>query len=756
MTTILNVDDNSASRYARSAVLRQAGYTVVEATTGEEAFEKVKEIQPALVLLDVHLPDMSGFDVCKKIKGQPQGASTPVLHISATAIEESDLITGLQAADAYVVEPVEPEMLLAFVGALLRGSELIRQWMAVFDALADGVALLNSEGAILRCNSAFCRLLGKRIGEVLGANIASALAEIRCEDEVPAFPKSLRTRQSETAECDHGEKTYRFSSHLATVRGGVAGAIYIIADVTKERRASREKEEAYALLRALTEGAPVGFAFLDQEMRYRLVNPELASFNGVPVSAHIGRTIEEVVPTLAADVRRVIQRVVETGEPVLDHELIGETPKAPGQSRSWSASCYPVRSADGRLTGIGWAVVETTEQKRAEKERQDFEKRVLEAQRLESIGLLAGGIAHDFNNLLTAVLGNASLARELSPSNSPVANFLDEIVKASERAAHLTSQMLAYSGKGQFYLQTVDLSQETREVVALVQSAFSNKISVHLDLPDDLPKVRADKGQLQQVVMNIVVNASEAIGDASGFVYIRTGTKRLTEDFIRSELNGAEVAEGLYACLEVRDTGCGMDDATRERVFDPFFSTKFTGRGLGLAAVGGIVRGHKGAIQVRSTPGKGSTFVVYLPVAAVTAPAKQTARQERRSKVFFQGTVLVVDDEDVVLRTARSALERQGCSVLVAESGPSAIDILRLHADEVSLIILDLSMPGMSGLEVLPELRKIRPDIPIVVSSGYSESETLRLFSGYKISGFLQKPYTLQRLVERVTAAVAV
>jgi len=753
MATILNVDDNPASRYTRGQVLRQAGHTVLEATTGEEALAMVNESHPDLVLLAVNLPDISGLDVCRKIKASPESAATPVLHISASAVQEQDLITGLQAADAYLVEPVQPDVLAAFVRALLRGNELLRQWVAVFDALTDGVALLNAEGKILRCNSAFCRLLGKRLGELVGRSITEAVAVVHCNGQSYPFPRSLRTRQSDTIECVFGEKTYRFDSHLAMVHGNVAGAIYIISDVTEERRAAREKDEALALLRALTNAAPVGFAFFDRNLRYRFVNRELAEINGIPAEAHLGRTMEEIVPSLAVESQRVFQMVLETDQPVLDYEFIGETAKAPGQERSWSCNGYPVHSAGGRLIGVGAMVIETTEQKRAEKARQDFDKRMLDAQKLESIGLLAGGIAHDFNNLLTGILGNASLAQEAVLPGSHVASWLDDIVKAGERAAHLTKQMLAYSGKGLFIVETIDLSQEAADVVRLVQASISKKISVQMDLAKDLPKVRADKGQLQQVVMNIVVNAAEAIGDTRGILSLRTGVRECTREENGEALNGAEIEPGLYVYLEVTDTGCGMTDATKARIFDPFFTTKFTGRGLGLAAVGGIVRGHHGAIDVSSTPGKGSTFTVYLPAANGKPHAAPGAPRDSLARNGMSGTILVVDDEQMVLRTARSALEGHDYPVLVAESGPAAVELLRRHGAQISLIVLDLSMPGMSGLEALPELRKVRPEVPVIISSGYSEAETMRLFSGHKISGFLQKPYTSRQLYQMVEAA---
>jgi two-component system cell cycle sensor histidine kinase/response regulator CckA len=756
-TTLLNVDDNIASRHARSQVLRQAGFKVLEAGTGQDALTLVTNERPALVLLDVNLPDLSGFDVCRTIKDNPATAAIPVLHVSATSIEEHDLITGLQAADAYVVEPVPPEVLLAFVRALLRGRELLQQWVSVFDALSDGVALLSAEGRILRCNSAFCRLMHKRIGEVLGHSIMEIESTAECKDQELPFTRSLRSRQSETVECLFGENIYRLTSHVALVRANVAGAIYLISDVTDEKRAAREKEEAFAQLRALTDSAPVGFIFFDRDMRYSLVNKKLAELDGASIEAHLGRTPEEVTPDRASEARRLFQQVIDTGQPVLDHEFNTTDPRVPGESRSWSESWYPVRSASGRLLGVGVTTIETTERKRAEEAQKSLEARMFDAQKIESIGLLAGGIAHDFNNLLTGVLGHASLAREIASPGSQVARCLDEIVNASERAAHLTKQMLAYAGKGKFITGAIDLSQETEDVVRLVHASISKRIDLRLDLPKHLPAVHADPGQVQQVIMNLVVNAAEAIGEAYGRVTIRTGVHAAGPLQLGSNsLSEPDLPPGSYVFLEVRDTGCGMDEATKAKIFDPFFTTKFTGRGLGLAAVGGIVRGHKGAIEVSSIPNQGSTFVVWFPATTEAAPpAIEDTPVVEAAPAQPGETILVVDDEQVVLRTAQAALQRRGYTVLLAESGPAAIDIFRRRAKEVSLVILDLSMPGMSGQETLPEIRKVRPDISVVVSSGYNEAETLRLFSGQRISGFLQKPYTALRLAERVEAAFA-
>jgi PAS domain S-box-containing protein len=381
-------------------------------------------------------------------------------------------------------------------------------------------------------------------------------------------------------------------------------------------------------------------------------------------------------------------------------------------------------------------------------ERRELEKRLFEKQKFESIGLLAGGIAHDFNNLLVGILGNASLVQEMTPAKSEISPLLEDIIAASERAAHLTRQMLAYSGKGKFVLESLNLSQVVREMRNLLHASVPHKVKLHFDLRDDIPATEADSNQIQQIVMNLVLNAAEAIGEGSGSIVVRTAARNIDATYIHGQLGKAEVEPGTYVMLEVIDTGCGMDEETLARIFDPFFTTKFTGRGLGLAAVAGIVRGHKGAIRASSEPGKGSTFLVLFPAVDLTIPVTEPQRAHGVAELEGAGTILFVDDEDVVRRTAKLGLERRGYRVLEAASGAEGIDILKREINRIAAIVLDLSMPGMSGNETLPHLRRIKPDVKVIVSSGYSEAETMRLFAGQSISGFLQKPYSSPKLAE--------
>ncbi len=379
------------------------------------------------------------------------------------------------------------------------------------------------------------------------------------------------------------------------------------------------------------------------------------------------------------------------------------------------------------------------------RERRQMDEKLRETAKLESLGVMAGGIAHDFNNLLTGILGNASLLTELpDPLDRELAQ---DIVKASERAADLTRQMLAYSGKGKFLIQEIDLSSQVRDILRLIKPMVDRRAEIQLALAEKLPCVEADQGQIQQLVMNLVINAAESLQGKPGSVTITTNAVNLDNEAASRLLGAQDLLPGLYACLQVEDTGCGMDEATRAKIFDPFFTTKFTGRGLGLAAVSGIVRGHKGAIRVNSTLGKGTTFRVWLPAvkqSSVRAPEQQ------HKKWSGKGTILIIDDEEIVRRVDRVSLEGMGYEVILATDGQNGLDLFQKNIHRVSLVVLDMVMPVMGGEETLNELRKLRPEIPVILSSGYHEAEVVRRFSGQHISGFLQKPYTANALTESI------
>ena len=394
------------------------------------------------------------------------------------------------------------------------------------------------------------------------------------------------------------------------------------------------------------------------------------------------------------------------------------------------------------------SVIEDVNERRlAAEERERLDARIRQAQKLESLGVLAGGIAHDFNNLLMVILGNASLVLQDIDETSTSYKDLEQIEAAAVRASDLTKQMLAYSGRGQFLVEPVDLSSMIREIDYLLESSARKEAVIDFHLDAELPKVDADESQLRQVVISLVNNASEALQDNGGVILIRTGRVFCkTEDFSDTFL-ADELPAGEYAFIEVADSGIGMSEATQSKIFDPFFTTKFTGRGLGLAAVLGIVRGHQGAIRVQSQLGEGSTFTILLPCAE---PANDLTRGEQPAiKTTLQGTVLLVDDDANVRRMARRMLQRLGLSVLEAESGEEALDLYIGARDRITVVILDMTMPRMDGEETFRRLKASDPDVRVILSSGYSESIAERI-DDCSLAGFLQKPYRQVELAQQL------
>jgi PAS domain S-box-containing protein len=373
-------------------------------------------------------------------------------------------------------------------------------------------------------------------------------------------------------------------------------------------------------------------------------------------------------------------------------------------------------------------------------------------QKLESIGVLAGGIAHDFNNLLHVVLGNADIALSLLPQNIPAREPLEEVIRATLRAADLTRQLLAYSGKGAFIIRHLDLSSEVREMATLLRTAISKQAVLAWELASDLPAVSADPTQVRQIVMNLITNASDALGEEGGIITLRTGvvhSRELKDDRFGEprQGEGGEASFGSYVYLEIADTGVGMIQDTLNRIFDPFFSTKFTGRGLGLAAVMGIVRAHNGLIRIRTEPGHGTSFRVLFP------PVPGRARMEEepssmRSGWRGSGTILVVDDEEGVREVAERMLQEIGYCTVAAQDGRQALEILEHSEDEITGMLLDLSMPRMGGQETLLHLRATHPDLPVVMMSGYTEQVVAeQLGESSQSTGFLQKPFVAEDLV---------
>ncbi len=525
----------------------------------------------------------------------------------------------------------------------------------------------------------------------------------------------------------------------------------IAKDITARKRAEqalRESEERLALGLA---GADLGMWDRDVRTGDAVYNERWAEMLGyalAEIEPHTRAWQQLVHPDDFPRVRQELDAHIEGRTPVYEAEYRMRT-KGGGWKWILARGRVVERDENGLPLRITGTHLDITARKQAEEEHRTLEAQIQHAQKLESLGVLAGGIAHDFNNLLVAILGNADLALgELSPA-SPARDSLAEIETAARRAADLCRQMLAYSGRGQFLIAPVDLNDIVSEMTHLLEVSISKKVAVKYALAPDLPTIEADATQIRQIIMNLITNASEAIGDESGGITVSTGVMDCDRAYLSSTYLDEELSEGSYVYLEVADTGCGMDAQTQQSMFDPFFTTKFTGRGLGLAAAIGIVRGHHGAIKVYSEPGRGTTFKVLFPPSHTRA-ASQEPQQQEAEPWRGTGTVLLVDDEETVRVVGQRMLELAGFAVLTAADGRQAITLFRQHLDKIVCVLLDLTMPHMDGEEAFRELRRIRSDIRVILSSGYGEQEVTSRFAGKGLAGFIQKPYRSSALAAKL------
>jgi PAS domain S-box-containing protein len=540
----------------------------------------------------------------------------------------------------------------------------------------------------------------------------------------------------------------RFTAHQG--RGREWCCIVVSRDVTLRRRTQEELAESEERYRVLAEASNEMIAETNSEGRLLYSNRASEDVLGFRPEELVGTTPWLLIhPDDMEHCTKVFLEAVETGEPAyLGHYRVR------GKDGSWrwlDSQGIPYQRADGELRYLS-VTRNVTDQRRAAIEQQELAQRVQQAQRLEGLGVMAGGIAHDFNNLLTPILGDASLALMDLPEDAPVRSRLQKIQKAARRAATLTNQMLAYAGQGPLTFEPLDLSELVREMAQLLESSVGRRAELILELADDLVTVAGDSAQLSQLVMNLLTNAAEAVGETGGHIVMRTGVFQDAPSEEGFHRLGEPLPEGPAVYVEVEDNGCGMDAETLRRIFDPFFTTKFTGRGLGLAAALGIVRGHGGAIELESQAEVGTRFRVVIPASKAARAAPQPGTFDSESW-RGSGTVLVIDDDEGVRSLAREALERAGLRVLSAGHGHVGVEVFERHADEIRLVILDRTMPTASGAQVFDAIRRIRRDTPVVLVSGYSEKRAAECLSGRDLAGFLQKPFRPEALLQTVRRA---
>jgi signal transduction histidine kinase len=509
-------------------------------------------------------------------------------------------------------------------------------------------------------------------------------------------------------------------------------------------RTAAEREQAEGALRASEEAFRSfmsrfpGLAYIKEaDTTVVFASEGFRTYLGLAPEAMVGKPNSACFPEpFASQLTRDDLRVLTSGLP----ESISEE----FEGRSWITRKFVIPRADG-APRLGGLTLDVTESRRGEEERRRLERQMEQLQRTESLGVLAGGIAHDFNNLLATILANTGILRAEGLAGDESAACLADVEVAARTAAGLCQRLLAYAGRAPSSSELLDLNELVRDLVQLLRSSISRKLALDLSLVDGLPLLRGDPSQLRQVVMNLVINAAEAMGEGDGTVAVATGTLEAEEGRLQGALLGQELPAGDYLFLEVADSGCGMDAETQRRIFEPFYTSKFAGRGLGLSAVLGIVRQLGGAIELESAPGQGTRFRVLLPPAGGAAAPVVRAPGEA-GRWAGDGLVLVVDDEPAVRRAAGRLLARLGFQMLEAAGGAEGIEIFTSRAPQVRAVLLDLTMPHLDGVETFRRLREVDPGVRVVVASGFAEAEVRLRFGAEQPDAIVQKPYDLEVL----------
>ena len=522
----------------------------------------------------------------------------------------------------------------------------------------------------------------------------------------------------------------------------------ILANAVQRQHMESLVRKSAEELRLTIDRAAVGIAHVDLEGRYTRVNPEFCAMVGYTESELLASTFLDV--THPEDRRSHVANSQSALRGDTDNYRVEKRIVHRDGHTVWVLITSSLLRTAGEPDRFIAVYHDITDQKRAEEERRSLERQVQHAQKLESLGVLAGGIAHDFNNLLMGILGNASVALGDLPPSAPAREPVQAVETAALRAAELTRQLLAYSGKSHIAIEPLDLNVLTLEMTQLLDTVISKKADLQCHLAAELPPVNGDASQMRQVLMNLITNASDALDSETGEITIRSGVMSVDHVFLANSYYSEDLVEGEYVFVEVSDTGCGMDEDTRARIFDPFFTTKFTGRGLGLAAVLGIARAHGGAVQVESTPGVGTTFCLLIPVSNQLVAQPDEVVEAHVDAWEGSGVILVVDDEDTVRDVARRILERSGYTVVTAADGREALDAFQAHAGAIEAVLLDMTMPHMDGAETFTELQRRHGDVRVILTTGYSEQEATTGFNGGGPAGFLQKPYRAATLLAKV------
>ncbi len=639
------------------------------------------------------------------------------------------------------------------------GPRRTEQYRELLDHLRILVAETDRFGRLTYISPIVTQLLGFPESEILGASIFDVIHEDDHAQIHEDFQKLVASGVGSRPvyRIRHANGEWLWFESIGSLFRTAAGEIRVVVsctDITERRKVEEELRANADRFRALAETTQEHIAEVSTSGQLQYASPNWGTLLGMPSTHHLGADVvfSNLTPEVENPERQqaLFLELLRTGRmpPQIARYHLDD-----GSSRWLETSATTYRDADGN-TRILSVSRDITERMLMEAEQRELNQRVQESQRLESLGILAGGISHDFNNLLTTIIGNATIVLADLDAEDPRAQRVERIANAARHAAKLTGQMLTYSGQASFAFETLSLSDLVAEITDLMRAAISKRAHLRLEVSREPSPVQGDPTQIHQVVMNLITNASEALGDAGGEIAVRTGVVfASTDDLSDCYPSTTPPPEGEFAFVEVRDSGRGMDAETRARIFDPFFTTKFSGRGLGLAAVLGIVRGHGAAIQLRSEPDRGSTFRVLFPVAKAETPSAPPPRTLEPSGEIL-GHVLVIDDEEGVCDIAGEFLSRAGFAVDVAHGGRAGIACFRAKSDVIDLVLLDLAMPDLHGEDVALEIQQISTQTPILLMSGFREDIAADQFRGSGLAGFIQKPFSPEQLVSKIRQAL--
>jgi PAS domain S-box-containing protein len=643
-------------------------------------------------------------------------------------------------------------------------------WAEVLDSISDAIFIHDAaSGRIIHANATACEMYGYNVTALRRVTIGEL------SEDSPAYSEAAARRRL-TLALTVGPQLFEWRARAADGRvfwvevavraghGASAGRCFVTVrdiSVRKDLAAASEhaaaalqrSEERFRLLLGRMPTVAVQGCGPDGVVHYW--NAASERLYGYTAAEALGHSILSLIapPPLRAEMRVALHQMLVTGQPLAPAEMQLQRKDGSPVPVFSSATVVQVPGTGPELYRLDF---DLTDRKRAEAERLELERRLLHSQKLESLGALAGGIAHDFNNLLTGVLGNLELARTELPADDRTLPLVDDAITAARLAANLTQQMLAYAGRSRFRQQPVDLNTVVRQAEPLLHAAAEGRARLEFDLVAELPLIEADSAQLAQLLVNLVTNAAEAVEHPPGTIEVRTAAIEFcSAEHLSTSCLAEKPAPQPFVCLEVVDSGCGMDAATARRVCEPFFSTKFAGRGLGLPVVFGIVRAHHGALFVESLPARGSVIRVLLPLAR---PPTATIAPEAGSGSGphpLPSLVLVADDEEPVRRIAARMGQRLGIDIITASDGESALELCRLHAGSLTCALVDLTMPGMGGLECLRAMRTVQPDLPTVLMSGFPEEPRLGHAGDPGFSAFLQKPFSIEQFADALRLAVA-